>query len=141
MEEASAGFYEELAKLFPDHADKFLDYAKVNNKHVSNVQRTYFGVIEPTASKAASPSISSRKTMPSMLRYLVASPRPMFSAKAIAAEETIARFYTDAGEQGVGLTADVARAFTPIARKKRRPHRRVEGACLAAPIGSAGRWP
>jgi hypothetical protein len=117
MEEASAAFYEELAKLFPESAETFQGYAKVNNKNVSNVQRTYFGVITDGIEGCYAFNLE-----PEEYVIDVAVPGGVAKAdalaKAIAAEETITRFYADAGEQGKGLTADVARAFTMIAKKR-----------------------
>ncbi|NLV72006.1 MAG: hypothetical protein GXY46_05290 [Actinobacteria bacterium] len=117
MEEAAAAFYEELAKLFPEDAEKFQGYAKVNNKNVANVQRTYFGVITDGIEGCYAFNLE-----PDQYVVDVTLPDGVAKgdaiAKAIAAEETIARFYADAGEQGKGLTADVARAFTIIARKR-----------------------
>jgi len=89
----------------------------VNNKNVSNVQRTYFGVITDGIEGCFAFNLE-----PEDYAIDVEVPGGIAKAdalaKAIAAEETIARFYTDAGEQGKGLTADVARAFTLIARKR-----------------------
>lgn len=117
MEEGSAAFYEELAKLFPENAETFLGYATVNNKNVSNVQRTYFGVITDGIEGCFAFNIEPEEfTIDLALPAGVAKADAL--AKAVAAEETIARFYSVAGEQGKGLTADVARAFTLIARKK-----------------------
>lgn len=117
MEEASAAFYEELAKLFPEHAEKFGGYATLNNKNVSNVQRTYFGVITDGIEGCYAFNLEPEEyaievTLPAGINKADAL------AKAVAAEETIARYYADAGEQGKGLTADVARAFSIIARKR-----------------------
>jgi hypothetical protein len=117
MEEASAAFYEELAKLFPENAETFQGYAKVNNKNVSNVQRTYFGVITDGIEGCYAFNLEPEEyvidvTVPGGIAKADAL------ARAVAAEETIVRFYADAGEQGKGLTADVARAFTMIARKR-----------------------
>lgn len=117
MEQASAAFYEELARLFPEHAEKFLGYATVNNKNVSNVQRTYFGVITDGIEGCYAFNLE-----PDEYTLDLSLPEGAALAdavgKAVAAEETIARLYADAGEQGKGLTADVARAFTIIARKR-----------------------
>jgi hypothetical protein len=117
LEEASAAFYEELAKLFPENAETFQGYAKVNNKNVSNVQRTYFGVITDGIEGCYAFNLEPEDyvidvTVPAGVAKADAL------AKAVAAEERIARYYADAGEQGKGLTADVARAFTMIARKR-----------------------
>lgn len=117
MEETSAAFYEELAKRFPADAEKFRGYAVANNKNVTNVQRTYFGVITDGIEGCYAFNLE-----PGDYVIDLALPDGIAKAdalaKAVAAEETIARFYADAGEQGKGLTADVARAFTIIARKR-----------------------
>ncbi len=117
LEEATAAFYEELARRFPAHAEKFEGYAAVNNKNVSNVQRTYFGVITDGIEGCYAFNLE-----PEEYVIDVDLPEGMEErdalAKALAAEATMVRFYTDAGEQGKGLTADVARAFTMIARKR-----------------------
>ncbi len=117
MEEASAALYEEMAKLFPESAEKLQEYAKSNNKNVANVQRTYFGVITDGIEGCYAFNLEPElyaidATLPAGVSKADAL------AKAIAVEETMARFYADAGEQGKGLTADVARAFTMISRKK-----------------------
>ncbi|MCE5254899.1 MAG: hypothetical protein LLG45_11955 [Actinomycetia bacterium] len=117
LEEASAAFYEELAKLFPDHAETFLGYAAVNKKNVSNVQRTYFGVITDGLEGCYAFNLE-----PGDYVIDVALPAGISLAdalaKALALEETIVRFYNDAAEQGKGLMADVPRAFSLIARKR-----------------------
>ena len=117
LEEATAAFYEELARRFPAHAEKFQGYAAVNTKNVSNVQRTYFGVITDGIEGCFAFNIEPEE-------YVIDVDLPEgigegdALAKALAVEETMVRFYTDAGEQGKGLTADVARAFSMIARKR-----------------------
>ncbi|MBN1320310.1 MAG: hypothetical protein JXA87_05635, partial [Thermoleophilia bacterium] len=101
----------------PENAETFLGYAKVNNKNVANVQRTYFGVITDGIEGCYAFNLE-----PELYVLDLALPGGITKtdalAKAMAGEETISRLYADAGEQGKGLTADVARAFTIIARKK-----------------------
>lgn len=117
LEEASASFYKELARRFPAHAETLEGYAAVNNKNVSNVQRTYFGVITDGIEGCYAFNLE-----PGDYAIDVDLPEGISEAdalaKALAVEETMVRFYTDAGEQGKGLTADVARAFSLIARKR-----------------------
>jgi hypothetical protein len=117
LEETSASFYEGLAKVLPDHAERLNGYAAVNRKNVSNVQRTYFGVITDGLEGCFAFNLE-----PEAYAIDVELPDGIVKAdalaKAIAAEETIVRFYTDAAEQGKGLMADVPRAFSLIARKR-----------------------
>lgn len=117
LEEATAAFYEELAKLFPELAETFRGYAAANSKNVSNVQRTYFGVITDGLEGCYAFNLEPGDyaidvNLPSGISKADAL------AKAVAAEETIRRFYNDAAEQGKGLMADVPRAFSLIARKR-----------------------
>lgn len=117
LEEASAAFYKELAGRFPAHAETFEGYATVNNKNVSNVQRTYFGVITDGIEGCYAFNLEPEEYVIDVdLPEGIAEGDAL--AKALAVEETMVRFYTDAGEQGKGLTADVARAFSLIARKR-----------------------
>jgi hypothetical protein len=117
LEEASAAFYEELAQRFPADAETFDGYAAINRKNVSNVQRTYFGVITDGLEGCYAFNIE-----PDDYVIDVVLPdsidRADALAKAVAVEETIVRFYTDAAEQSKGLMADVPRAFSLIARKR-----------------------
>ena len=117
LEEATASFYEELAKLFPDQAEKLSSYAALNRKNVSNVQRTYFGVITDGLEGCFAFNLEP-EAYAIDLELPDGIDKAEALAKAIAAEETIVRFYTDAAEQGKGLMADVPRAFSLIARKR-----------------------
>ena len=117
LKEATALFYEELAKALPDHAESFNGYAAVNRKNVSNVQRTYFGVITDGLEGCFAFNLDPTDYVVD-LEMPAGIAKADALAKAIAAEETIVRFYTDAAEQGKGLMADVPRAFSLIARKR-----------------------
>jgi len=117
LEEVSAAFYEELAQRFTTDAEAFRGYAATNKKNVSNVQRTYFGVITDGLEGCYAFNLEPAGyvidvTLPDDIG------RADALAKAVAVEETIVRFYTDAAEQGKGLMADVPRAFSLIARKR-----------------------
>jgi rubrerythrin len=117
LEEASAGFYERLAQRFPDDAEAFRGYAAGNKKNVANVERAYFGVITDALEGCYAFNIE-----PEDYAIDVEVPegldRAGALAKAIAIEETLTRYYTDAAEQSKGLMADVPRAFTLVARKR-----------------------
>jgi rubrerythrin len=117
LEEASAAFYEKLARLFPDDGEAFRGYAAANKKNVSNVERAYFGVITDALEGCYAFNIE-----PADYSIDVDVPEGLTRsdalAKAVALEEAIVRFYADAAEQSKGLMADVPRAFTMVARKR-----------------------
>lgn len=117
LEEASAGFYKELAERFPDHAETFNGYAAANRKNITNVERAYFGVITDALEGGFAFNIEPEEyaldaALPAGLGWGEAL------ARAIVLEETIVRYYVDAAEQAKGLMADVPRAFTLVARKR-----------------------
>jgi rubrerythrin len=117
LEETSAGYYERLAQLFPEDSETFRGYAAANKKNVSNVERAYFGVITDALEGCFAFNIE-----PEDYSIDVDVPegftRAEALAKAIALEETMVRYYTDAAEQSKGLMADVPRAFMMVARKR-----------------------
>src|SRR4030066_545938 len=45
LENESAKFYEELSKRYEQEKDLFLTFAKENGKYVTQIERTYYGVI------------------------------------------------------------------------------------------------
>jgi hypothetical protein len=114
---ASATFYEELAKLFPADAEKFAGYAAANRKNISNVERAYYGVITDAIEGCFAFNIEPENYAVDLAVDSVGD-RSAALAKALAAEQTIIRFYTDAAEQAKGTMADVPRAFMMVARKR-----------------------
>jgi hypothetical protein len=117
LEETSAKFYERLAELFPADAETYLGYAAGNKKNVANVERAYFGVITDALEGCYAFNIEPEDYAIDVSLPEGAS-REDAMAKAIAIEEAVVRFYTDAAEQSKGLMADVPRAFTLVARKR-----------------------
>jgi hypothetical protein len=117
LEETAASFYERLAELFASDAETFRGYAAANKKNVSTVERAYFGVITDALEGCYAFNIE-----PADYAIDVTLPEGVTRAealeKAVAVEETMVRFYTDAAEQSKGLMADVPRAFTIVARKR-----------------------
>jgi rubrerythrin len=117
LETASAAFYEELAKLFPADAERFTGYAAVNKKNISNVERAYYGVITDAIEGCFAFNIEPENYVLD-LAVDAGTDRSAALAKALEAEATIIRFYTDAAEQAKGTMADVPRAFLMVARKR-----------------------
>jgi hypothetical protein len=117
LETVSAKFYEELARRFPEDSEVFLSYAAANKKNVSNIERTYFGVITDAIEGCFAFNIE-----PTDYALDVELPggigRAGAADKAVTNEETIVRFYADAAEQSKGTMADVPRAFLLVAKKR-----------------------
>ena len=116
LETTSAECYEELARRFPDHAETFSSYAATNRKHVSNVQRAYYGVITDAIEGCYAFNLEPEEYTLDL--NLGGSDLATAAATALRNEETIVRYYTDAAEQSKGTMADVPRAFLLVARKR-----------------------
>ncbi|MEE4276585.1 MAG: hypothetical protein V2J16_12050 [Thermoleophilia bacterium] len=118
MEEATAAYYEELAKRFPDHAETFGGYAAANAKFVKNVQRTYYGVI--TDGIEGCYAFRSLEPDDYVLDVEVGADVDLAGAvaKAVKNEETLVAYYQEAAEQSKGVMHDVPHAFLMVAKKK-----------------------
>jgi len=116
LETKSADFYEQLAGKFPAQAETFRSYAAANKKHVTNIERAYYGVITDAIEGCYAFKLEPEQypldwelgEVPELSSVL---------AKALQNEETIVRFYKEAAEQSKGTMADVPRAFLLVARK------------------------
>jgi predicted YcjX-like family ATPase len=118
MEEVTAGYYEELAKLFPAHAETFSAYAKANHKFVANVQRTYYGVI--TDGIEGCYAFRTLEPDDYVIDVDLGGDLDLAGAlaKAIKNEETLVAYYKEAAEQSKGVMHDVPHAFLMVAKKK-----------------------
>jgi predicted YcjX-like family ATPase len=118
MEEATAGYYEELAKVFPDHAERFTAYAAANAKFVKNVQRTYYGVI--TDGIEGCYAFKGIEPDDYVIDVDVGDDIDLATAlaKAVKNEETIVAYYKEAAEQSKGVMHDVPHAFLMVVKKK-----------------------
>jgi rubrerythrin len=117
LENGSAKFYEELSKKFEKDKDLFLAFAKENAKYVTQIERTYYGVItdaiEGCFAFDLNPEDYQVKAAPSKdASYSNAL------KEALAMEEMILKFYHVAAEQSKHLMADVPRSFTLVAKKR-----------------------
>lgn len=117
LETSSAEFYLELAKLFPEDAERFEGYAATNNKNVSNVERAYYGVITDAIEGCFAFNIEPEQYTIDVT-VEAGMDKAAAVAKALENEQTIVRLYTDAAEQAKGTMADVPRAFMLVARKR-----------------------
>ena len=120
IETRSAVFYQSMAGLYVEQEAFFLDISKENGKNISNIQRTYFGVITDALEGCFAFDID-----PSEYEIPEVAPKGDYldDLKAgLALEDGIGKFYVDAAAQAKGLMADVPRVMERIA--KRRAERR-----------------
>ena len=124
LESGSAGFYEALARSHQAESDLFLAFAKENKKNITNIQRTYFGVITDALEGCFAFEIDPEA-------YLIRTEATAGSyadalRKALEMEETIVRFYLDAAGQSKCLMADVPRVMERIAKARGERRKRLQ---------------
>jgi hypothetical protein len=117
LENDSAKFYEDLAQRYAKEAETFLSFAKDNKKNIVQTERVYFGVITDAIEGCYAFNLDTDN-------YILETAMPVGATlgdsvkRAIAIEDTIIKFYSDAAEQSKPLLADVPRAFALVARKR-----------------------
>jgi hypothetical protein len=116
LETKSAGFYESMAGTYGAEEPFFAGLAKENRKNVTNVERTYFGVITDALEGCfafdidrSEYEIEDQKATGNYVEDLAAS---------LLIEERITRFYVDAAAQSKDLLADVPRAMERIGKAR-----------------------
>jgi rubrerythrin len=117
LENESAKFYQELAKKYEQDKDLFLNFAKENAKYVTQIERTYYGVITDAIEGCFAFDLNPEDYK---VRTVAANDANYSNAlkEALAMEEMIVRFYQVAAEQSKHLMADIPRAFTLVVRKR-----------------------
>jgi hypothetical protein len=116
LETDSAGYYESMARQYPENGETWLAYAKENKKNFVQIERVYFGVITDAIEGCFALNIDTDKyiidaTLPANLAY------PEALKKAAAMEAQIISYLTDAAAQSSALMADVPRNFVIISKK------------------------
>jgi len=119
LEKESATFYEELATRWPAEEETFLAFASANRKNVAEIDRTYYGVITDAIEGGFCFDLDPASYVVHAQPFETTSIADAVTA-AIASEETIIRFYSDAVEQSKPLMADVPRVFVAIAKKHQK---------------------
>ncbi len=117
LENDSAKFYEDLAQRYTKEAETFLSFAKDNRKNIVQIERAYFGVISDAIEGCFAFNLDTDKYV---LETKVSDGATLNDSvkHALAIEDTIMKFYSDAAEQSKPLLADVPRAFNMVARKR-----------------------
>jgi hypothetical protein len=116
LENDSAGFYENLARLDTGNAETYLAFAKENKKYITQVERAYYGVITDAIEGCFAFNLDPDNY--ALETDIKDGGGGDAVIQAVAIEKTVIKFYTDAAEQSRSLMADVPRAFTIIARKR-----------------------
>ncbi len=126
LENESANYYRALANAYDKNKAELLPFVEGNAKHIVQIERAYYGVISDAIEGCFAFNIEADNYV------LEASLEGNTSfgdeiGKAIEMEEKLIRFYMDAAEQSKYLMADVPRAFTLVAnkRKERLSHLRM----------------
>lgn len=117
LEEDSAKFYEDLAQPDTKDGETLLSLAKENRKNIIQIERAYYGVITDALEGCFAFNIN----LDEYAFQTELSEKASYAealASAIAMEEKIRKFYSDAAEQSKSLMADVPRAFAMIAKKR-----------------------
>ena len=125
LEEKSSRFYEELARLFPQDETTYQKYVKDNRKYISQFETAYYSVISD-----AIEGCFAFKIKPEEYDFDTGIETGLEESKAVeramAMEDMMCRFYTDAAEQSKSLMADVPRVFSLIARKRTERKQQLE---------------
>ncbi len=117
LEEDSAKFYEDLPQKYPKGEDVFLAFAKENRKNIVQFERAYYEVISDALEGCFAFNLNPEEyTLQTELAEAAGFSEAL--DQAVAIEERIIKFYSDAAEQSKSLMADVPRAFTLIVRKR-----------------------
>jgi rubrerythrin len=117
LENESAKFYDTLSRKYAQNSDLFLSFAKENGKYITQVERSYYGVITDALEGCFAFDV---ETDAYILKTDLADNTSYSDAlgQAIEIEEKIIKFYSDAAEQSKTLMADIPRVFIIIARKR-----------------------
>jgi len=125
LEGDSAGFYEELARLYTKDAEVFQSLARENKKNSVQIDRVYYGVITDAIEGGYAFNLEADAYALNTKIKQGAGYADVLS-QAVKLEETIIKFYTEAAAQSQSLMADVPRAFSLIARKRAERKQKLE---------------
>jgi hypothetical protein len=125
LENDSATFYEELAQCYTRDAEVFLSFAKENKKNVTQIERTYYGVITDAIEGGYAFNIDPDDFT---LNTTVAEGTSYADVleQSVGIEEKIIEFYTLAATQSKSLMADLPRAFLLVVKKRKDRRQSLE---------------
>lgn len=123
LEVRSIDFYVILSKHNQDTEELFLGFVKESRKNITNIERTYFGVITDALEGCFAFDLD-----PSKYQIEEYMPKGNFVEDITAAlhmETQIIKFYEDAAAQSKGLMADVPRVMERIAKSRQNRIARI----------------
>jgi hypothetical protein len=117
LENDSAYLYEEIVKHLNSEAATFLAFIRENRRNITQIERTYYGVITDAIEGCFCFNINDDNY------FLETSIPPNINRaealkQAIDIENRIAQFYQDAATQSQALMADIPRLFKLLFRKR-----------------------
>jgi rubrerythrin len=117
LESESAGFYEDMARKYSKDAAVLQSFAQENKKNVAQIDRAYYGVITDAIEGGYAFNLDADKYV---LKTALTENAGYADAlkQALAMEDTITAFYTEAARQSQGLMADVPRTFLLVVKKR-----------------------
>jgi rubrerythrin len=118
LENDAADVYRDLATRYEEGAELFSSFAKENAKYVTQIERAYYGVITDAIEGGFAFDLDPDEYRPSSKLATGASFSDALK-EALAIETKSLRFYETAAEQSKHLMADVPRAFTLVAKRRR----------------------
>ncbi len=130
LEMKSAAFYESLAQKYSGEESVFLGFAKENRKNISNIERTYFGVITDALEGCFAFDID-----PTLYELQMSASKGDYAedlAAALEMEARITKFYVDAATQSRCLMADIPRVMDRIARARGERQKKLQALSDAA---------
>lgn len=117
LEEKAAGFYEDLARRFPENGEDFLSFAKENRKYNKQIQMAYQSVITDAIEGCYAFDLE-----PDNYTFETDFPQDAgladAASKALAIENKIVGCYNDGADQSMSLLADIPRNFKIVVRKR-----------------------
>ncbi len=124
LEEDSARFYEDLARKHGQES-AYASFAEDNRQFIARVEQAYYGVISDALEGTFAFSIETVGY--DLSAELAERPHAEALDGAIAMETKIGQFYSLAAGQSRPFMAEVARAFSVVARKREERKEKLEG--------------
>jgi hypothetical protein len=118
LETDSAAFYTAGAIVFPQFSQKLSGFARENQKFISQIEQTYYGVITDAIEGCFAFDLETDDFIPETVLKPGQDLKTMID-QAIGMEDKIQKFYLTAGEQAKSLMADVSRSFIMTAKKRK----------------------
>jgi rubrerythrin len=117
LEEDGIRLYEGLAQQYPQDKETWLALARENKKNIMQVERAYYEVITDALEGCFSFEMSTDEyAFESELKEGASYADAL--NQALAMENRIIGFYSEAAKQSKSLLADVPRAFTMVAKRR-----------------------